>query len=133
MNKLKYFFLTFLILFILSPTVYYFISITQTNKRTDYPGKEIAEIAQQKWNVNYKSKISFVAGDEWVAGNLSYHLKSRPIWISSTWNFYELIGQGDKEINVFGKLKYIYDSGKLKLKDNVIMLKEANFTLVGFE
>ena len=133
LNKLKSFASVFLILFVFSPFAYAYVSVTQTDKRTDYPGKEIAEIAQQKWNDNYKSKISFVAGDAWVAGNLSYHLESRPIWISSTWNFYELIGEGEKAINVLGKLKYIYDSGKLKLKDNVIMLKEANFTLVGFE
>ena len=133
LKKLRSFVSVFLILFIFSPFAYAYVSITKTDKRTDYPGKEIAEITQQKWNDNYKSKISFVAGDEWVAGNLSYHLESRPIWISSTWNFYELIGEGEKTINVLGKLKYIYDSGKLKLKDNVIMLKEANFTLVGFE
>ena len=132
-KKLKGFVSVFLILFIFSPFAYAYVSITQTDKRTDYPGKKIAEIAQKKWNDNYKSKISFVAGDEWVAGNLSYHLESRPIWISSAWNFYELIEGGEKTINILGKFKYIYDSDKLKLKNNVIVLKEANFTLVGFE
>ena len=69
-----------MILFILSPFAYVYISITQTDKRTDYPGKLIAKEIQKKWDNKYKSKISFVAGDEWVAGNLSYHLKSRPDW-----------------------------------------------------
>ena len=108
--------------------------MTQTDKRTDYPGKEIAEIAQQKWNDKYKSKISFVLGDEWIAGNLSYHLKSRPIWISSILPFTEQIkGEGVKQVKIFGKLKYIFDVGKFKLKDNVIMLREDNFTLIGFK
>jgi len=133
LNKLKNFVSVFLILFIFSPFAYAYISITETNKRTDYQGKEIAEIAQQKWNDKYKSKISFVAGDEWVAGNLSYHLKSRPTWISSTLNFYELPKSEWKTLNFAGKTKIIFDSGTFKLKDNVIILNEDNFTLVGFK
>ena len=27
-------------------------------------------------------QIIFVYGNEWVAGNFSYHLKDRPIWVS---------------------------------------------------
>ena len=27
-----------------------------------------------------KKEINVVFGDEWAAGNLSYHLKSRPTW-----------------------------------------------------
>ena len=80
LTKLKHFFLTFLILFILSPTIYFYISITQTDKRTDYPGKKISQIVQEKWESNFVNKIELVAGDEWHGGNLSYHLKSRPIW-----------------------------------------------------
>ena len=26
-------------------------------------------------------KIAFVKGNEWIAGNLSYHLEERPKWI----------------------------------------------------
>ena len=29
---------------------------------------------------NLTSKINVVYGNEWNAGNLSYHLKSRPVW-----------------------------------------------------
>ena len=28
----------------------------------------------------FDSEINVVLGDEWNAGNLSYHLKSRPVW-----------------------------------------------------
>ena len=80
LNKLKYFFLTFLILFIFSPIAYSYISITQTDKRTDYPGKKISQIVQEKWENNFTNKIKLVGGDEWHGGNLSYHLKSRPKW-----------------------------------------------------
>jgi 4-amino-4-deoxy-L-arabinose transferase-like glycosyltransferase len=83
LNKLKNFIITFLILFSFSPFVYTFISIAKKDKRTDYPGKEIATKVQNSWNKKYKSEISFVSGNEWVAGNLSYHLKSRPKWIGT--------------------------------------------------
>ena len=79
-NKLKYFIYIFSILFFIYPTSYYYISVTNNEKKTDYPGKKISEIVQQKWDKNFKNKIEIVAGDEWFAGNLSYHLKSRPVW-----------------------------------------------------
>jgi len=79
-KKLKYFIYVFSILFFISPISYYYISVTNNEKKTDYPGKKISEIVQQKWDRNFKNKIEIVAGDEWFAGNLSYHLKSRPIW-----------------------------------------------------
>ena len=80
LSKLKYLFSIFLILFISSPIIYFYISITQTNKRTDYPGKEISQIVQKKWESNFVNKIGLVGGDEWHGGNLSYHLKDRPVW-----------------------------------------------------
>ena len=82
LNKLKGFTISFLILFIFSPFAYAYISITETDKRTDYKGKEIAALVQEKWDNERNSEIKYVKGDEWTAGNLSYHLKSRPKWIS---------------------------------------------------
>ena len=79
-KKFKYFISIFLILFISSPIIYFYISITQTNKRTDYAGKEISQIVQKKWDSYFVNKIGVVGGDEWHGGNLSYHLKDRPIW-----------------------------------------------------
>jgi hypothetical protein len=80
LKKMNSFISIFLILFIFSPFAYAYISITQKNKRTDYPGKEIAK-AVQEWHDNKGGKIIHgVAGDEWRAGNLSYHLKDRPKW-----------------------------------------------------
>ena len=52
-------------------------------KRTDYPGKEIARLVQNKWDKNFINEIKIVVGDEWYAGNLSYHLISRPKWMLS--------------------------------------------------
>ena len=82
LNKLKKFATIFVILFIFSPFAYVYVSITQTEKRTDFPGKEKAKEVQKLWDAEYKSKINYVIGDEWYAGNLSYHLISRPKWIS---------------------------------------------------
>jgi len=81
LKKLKSFASVFLILFVFSPLAYTYISITKTDKRTDYPGKEIAIKVKKKWDENFTNKIEFVYGDEWQAGNLSYHLLSRPKWI----------------------------------------------------
>ena len=70
--------------FILSPIVYLSVSITQDDKRTDYPGKEIAYLIQTRWDKNFLNDISIVIGNEWHAGNLSYHLVSRPIWFNES-------------------------------------------------
>ena len=83
LTNFRKFLIIFTFLFILSPTVYAYISTTKKNKRTDYPGKEIAYLVQNKWNKNFVNEISIVVGDEWAGGNLSYHLKSRPTWYQS--------------------------------------------------
>ena len=83
LKNVKSFLLGFLFLFFLSPIIYSYISLTQKDKRTDYPGKEIALKTQIIWNQDFESEIEFVTGDEWKAGNLSYHLKSRPTWEGS--------------------------------------------------
>ena len=80
LKRLKIFFFSFLFLFFLSPILYSYVSISQTDKRTDYPGKQIAQKVQITWNQDFNDPIQFVIGDEWKAGNLSYHLKSRPTW-----------------------------------------------------
>ena len=54
------------------------MSISNEFKRTDYPGKEIARLVQNRWDDNFSNEITIVVGDEWFAGNLSYHLASRP-------------------------------------------------------
>ncbi len=82
-KKLKPFMIGFFFFFFLSPTLYAYISISNDDKRTDYPGKEIALKTQYAWDQQFKSKINVVLGDEWNAGNLSYHLKSRPAWKGS--------------------------------------------------
>ena len=33
-----------------------------------------------RWNKEFKEPINVVLGNEWNAGNLSYHLKTRPVW-----------------------------------------------------
>ena len=70
------------LIFVLSPVTYLYISLSNDFKRTDYPGKEISNLVQNKWDKNFVNKIEIVIGDEWSAGNLSYHLKSRPIWFN---------------------------------------------------
>lgn len=80
-KKTRKFLYTIFFFFILSPSTYLYVSLSNDLKRTDYPGKEIANLVQNKWNENFVNEIIFVIGDEWAAGNLSYHLNSRPIWM----------------------------------------------------
>ena len=81
LNKLKRFVSVFVFLFLLSPFTYAYVSITQADKRTDFPGEQYAKQIQKAWDEKYNSKIIYVIGDEWWGGNLSYHLNSRPKWV----------------------------------------------------
>jgi len=81
LKKLKPFLRGFIFLFFLSPILYSYVSIKETDKRTDYPGKDIAMKVQHVWDQQSRNPINVVLGNEWNAGNLSYHLKSRPSWI----------------------------------------------------
>ena len=95
LNKLKGFATVFIILFIFSPFAYAYVSITETDKRTDYPGKKIARDIMLEWekqlpdfNIEYGGLEAYeksydgtlyyyftsIEGDEWTAGNLSYQL-----------------------------------------------------------
>ena len=80
LKKLRPFMIGFIFLFFLSPMLYTYVSISKDDKRTDYPGKEIAIKTQYVWDQQFNTKINVVYGNEWNAGNLSYHLKSRPVW-----------------------------------------------------
>jgi len=79
-KKLKPFVVGFIFLFFLSPILYAYVSISKEDKRTDYRGKGIALKTQYAWDQQFDTEINVVYGNEWNAGNLSYHLKSRPIW-----------------------------------------------------
>ncbi len=79
-KKLNSFLIGFIFLFLLSPILYGYVSISQTDKRTDYPGRDIAIKVQMAWHEQHDEPIKYVLGDEWTAGNLSYHINSRPIW-----------------------------------------------------
>ncbi len=89
------FFAIFAFLFILSPSLYYYISISNENKRTDYPGNEIAYLVQKKWDANFNNEIKIVVGDEWFGGNLSYHLNTRPKWYNTLNNDLKKIKPSD--------------------------------------
>ena len=117
-RNMKKFYLSFLFLFLLSPALYLTISLLDETKRTDFPGKEIARLVQNKWDKNFVNEIKIVVGDEWFAGNLSYHLISRPKWTlildekaSQIDNNYGVIYTGNPKIlksvcpGVFGTIK----------------------------
>ena len=86
LKNIKKFYYIFLFFFILSPAVYLGTSLADQTKKTDFPGKEIARLVQNKWDENFTNEIKIVVGDQWAAGNLSYHLYSRPTWMSDLKN-----------------------------------------------
>ena len=81
-NNLKAFNYTFVFLFLLSPFLYGYISISQTNKRTDFQGEKNLKIFKKNLSMNnyFKDyiKIKSISGNEWIAGNLCYQLTPRP-------------------------------------------------------
>ena len=83
LNYLKRFVIIFLFIFIISPATYLYMSLSKNDKRTDFPGKEIARLVQARWDKNFTNTITIVVGDEWLGGNLSYHLQSRPRWFNN--------------------------------------------------
>ena len=105
-KKINLFLSLFIIFFILSPSVYSFVSVSKDNKRTDYPGKEIAYLVQKKWDKNFSNEISIIVGDEWSGGNLSYHLRSRPKWFNKL--------KDTKNINIQGGVIYTGNPQVLK-------------------
>ena len=107
LNFLKRFIFGFLFIFILSPAAYLYISISKDDKRTDYPGKEIADLVQTRWNKNFVNNIAIIVGDEWVAGNLSYHLQSRPQWFNN-------LEPEIKELKLNGGVIYVGNADILK-------------------
>ena len=53
LKKVKSFLYGFLFLFFLSPILYTLDSVSNKEKRTDYPGKEIAAKVQITWDQNF--------------------------------------------------------------------------------
>ena len=128
LNKLKGFTSVFLILFIFSPFAYAYVSITETDKRTDYEGKKIAQEVQKLWDKKYSTKIIYVSGNEWIGGNLSYHLKSRPQWIGvkSKKKYKDRLGWEDLYLEYLGDGTRIED-----IKKKYILKNLGGFAIYG--
>ena len=127
-KKLKYFFSILLFLFILSPATYLYVSLSYNDKRTDYPGREIAKIVQEKWDNNFKDEIKSVIGHEWNAGNLSYHLKSNPKWYSHSNAFVEKTFEDF--IETIGKEGFIIVNGEC-VSGLLFIIKNNNICMNG--
>ena len=89
-EKMKAFTSIFLVLFFISPILYAYVSISKTDKRTDFNGKNLAIQAKNFYQTeaNDLGKMEYVKGNEWIAGNISYHLPERPKWIYSSKDLY---------------------------------------------
>ena len=118
--------ISFLFLFFLSPALYGYVSLSKDNKRTDYPGKEIAELVERRWGKNFVNEIKYVVGDEWHAGNLSYHISTRPIW-------YETIKGKTHELDPDGGIIYTGNADILKeiCPGDFGKIKKQGFCMIG--
>ena len=69
-----------------SPILYSYVSITKTDKRTDFEGKNLAKQAKVFFETEGEElgKMKYIKGNEWIGGNISYHLPERPKWIYSS-------------------------------------------------
>ena len=87
---MKAFTSAFLILFFISPILYAYVSISKTDKRTDFNGKNLAIQAKNFYETeaNDFGKMEYIKGNEWIAGNISYHLPERPKWIYGSKDLY---------------------------------------------
>jgi hypothetical protein len=89
LNKLKMFNILLILYLILSPSLYSLRSIYFDN-RTGYEGKQIATKIEKEWKLLSKNNITNVGFSEWYAGNLSYHLNSRPkVFLEEKDDFYK--------------------------------------------
>ena len=120
-----------MILFIFSLSAYYIVSTTQTNKRTDYSGKNISELVNKEWENFTKSdktiiykKIDVIGWDEWFAGNLSYHLGGNIRHKVYMENFVDAVAfrkNQERNFILIGKSEKIFEVCSLSgLKDYVI-------------
>ncbi len=89
-EKIKTFTFLFLVIFLISPILYAYVSISKTDKRTDFNGKNLAKQAKNFYETEAidLGKMEYVKGNEWIAGNISYHLPERPKWIYSSKDIY---------------------------------------------
>ena len=55
-KKLKKFAFGFLFLFLLSPSLYAYVSLSKDNKRTDYFGRQIADLVDRRWSENFSNE-----------------------------------------------------------------------------
>lgn len=67
----------------------------------NFPGKEIAQAITQRWHDTYHTPVSYVAGQRWLAGNVSFYSTEQPAvfmeWdlVRSSWiNLAELKKKG---------------------------------------
>ena len=100
LSKLKSFTSIFVVLFLFSPLTYAYISIIQTDKRTDYEGLKKANLLQTMVN----GKITSIQGNEWIAGNFCYYLKSRPRCLLNNRYGNDILIWVDNKF--YGKIKY---------------------------
>ncbi len=54
------------------------VAASEGGPRTQFPGAELARQVRSRWARHSDRPLTFVVGDYWAAGNVSFHLRERP-------------------------------------------------------
>lgn len=71
---------------ILTVIIYSYSKLTAGDTSSaNYPGRTMASVLTQTWHERYHTKLHFVAGPRWEAGNVAYYSADRPL-VYMEWN-----------------------------------------------
>ena len=148
--KEKSFMYIFIFFYFLSPALYlgsFYSEYTKNRtkdgreKRVLYNGKEISNIVQSQWDSKINKEIKYVIGDEWYGGNLSYHLKDRPLLYLNKGEKHWYSGKNIQSLNevlMYGvviiekDLHQINESFKNFDDDQMLYLRDKNNNVLNF-
>ncbi|NKI70206.1 hypothetical protein GN109_12305 [Collimonas pratensis] len=69
---------------LLLPTIIFILEqcyaphFTGNEKRTRFPGDQLAKIVAERWHASFDSPLKYVVGDTWHAGNVAFYADERP-------------------------------------------------------
>ena len=129
LKKIKLFIYSFLFLFFLSPIIYSYISVSQTDKRTDYPGKEIANKVQFLYRI-HKGKF-----DVFDNAGVNNKIEDKKVYIPFENIFF--FGDGETDIPTFvvnkkngGTTICVYENDETSKKNAKKILREKRVNYI---
>lgn len=115
-GRLRYFGYSWFIALLLPATIFildqlYGAKISGNDKRTHFPGTELARIVTDRWHATINSPLKYVAGDTWYAGNVSFYSSARPSTMFSHGSYRFSPWIDPQRMKSFGAM-LIWDAGR---------------------